>query len=47
MRSIYGLDIKRLHTANYQGKKKQLRLRNKVLYYRKPDFKSVTVELNR
>jgi len=47
LRSIYGLDIKRVHTANYQGKKKQLRLRNKVLYYRKPDFKSVTVELNR
>ena len=46
LRSIYGLDIKRVHTANYQGKKKALRLKNKIVYYRRPDFKSVTVELN-
>ncbi|QDZ25448.1 ribosomal protein L23 [Chloropicon primus] len=46
LRTIYGLDVKRVHTANYQGKKKQLRLKNKVVYYRKPDFKSITVELN-
>ena len=46
LRGVYGLDVKRVHTANYQGKKKQLRLKNKVVYYRKPDFKSVTVELN-
>jgi ribosomal protein L23 len=46
LKSIYGLEIKRVHTANYQGKKKALRLRNKVVYYRRPDYKSVTVELN-
>ena len=46
LKSIYGLDIKRVHTANYQGKKKALRLRNKIVYYRRPDYKSVTVELN-
>lgn len=47
LKGVYGLDVKRVHTANYQGKKKQLRLKNKVIYYRKPDFKSITVELNR
>ena len=31
LKGVYGLDVKRVHTANYQGKKKQLRLKNKVI----------------
>eukprot|EP00213_Chloropicon_mariensis_P005147 CAMPEP_0197472310 /NCGR_PEP_ID=MMETSP1309-20131121/3518_1 /TAXON_ID=464262 /ORGANISM="Genus nov. species nov., Strain RCC998" /LENGTH=86 /DNA_ID=CAMNT_0043010791 /DNA_START=115 /DNA_END=375 /DNA_ORIENTATION=+ len=46
LKSVYGLDnITRVHTANYQGKKKVLRTKNKIIYYRRPDYKSVTVEL--
>mmetsp|Transcript_15934 Transcript_15934/g.40592 ORF Transcript_15934/g.40592 Transcript_15934/m.40592 type:complete len:108 (-) Transcript_15934:160-483(-) len=46
LKTIYGLDVKRVHTANYQGKKKTIRTKSRIIYYRKPDYKSVTVELN-
>ncbi|GJP47361.1 hypothetical protein CLOM_g6561 [Closterium sp. NIES-68] len=41
LESLYGLEVDRVHTMNYEGKKK----RSRFGFYRRPDWKKVVVEL--
>ncbi|CAI7742213.1 unnamed protein product [Closterium sp. NIES-53] len=41
LETLYNLEVSRVHTMNYEGKKK----RSQYGYYRRPDWKKVVVEL--
>jgi len=41
LEGIYGLEVERVNTINYQGKKK----RGRDSFYRRPDFKKAYVTL--
>ena len=46
LEAIYGLDVKKVFTANYMGKKKMSRSKRMVSFRRLPDYKKAIVELN-
>lgn len=43
MQTVYKVGVERVHTINYEGKKKKSRSHN--YYYNRPDYKKVYVQL--